>query len=58
MANSADPEKPTELDLHCLLRQDMSCSVREGLSLFKNCCTKMLHMQFGVAVLEKNFLGQ
>ena len=37
MTNSADPdqlassEKPTDLDLHCLLRQDMSCSAREGL---------------------------
>ena len=25
-------QKPTELDLHCLLRQGMSCSAREGLS--------------------------
>ena len=24
-------KKPTDLDLHCLLRQDMSCSAREGL---------------------------
>ena len=32
MTNSADPDqKPTNLDLHCLLRQDMSCSAREGL---------------------------
>ena len=36
MSNSADPDswllqKPTDLDLHCLLRQGMSCSAREGL---------------------------
>ena len=34
--NSADPDlkKPTHLDLHCLLRQGMSYSAREGLKLF------------------------
>ena len=26
-------KKPTDLDLHCLLRQGMSCSAREGLSM-------------------------
>ena len=32
MTNSADPDqKPTDLDLHCLLRQGMSCLAREGL---------------------------
>ena len=32
MTNSADLDhKPTDLDLHCLLRQGMSCSAREGL---------------------------
>ena len=36
MTNSADQitwllQKPTDLDLHCLLRQDMTCSAREGL---------------------------
>ena len=36
MTNSADPDqlasqKPTDLDLHCLLRQGMLCSAREGL---------------------------
>ena len=25
-------QKPADLDLHCLLRQDMSCSAREGLT--------------------------
>ena len=24
-------KKPTDLDLHCLLRQGMTCSAREGL---------------------------
>ena len=28
-------QKPTNLDLHCLLRQGMSCSAREGLSMVK-----------------------
>ena len=33
MTNSADPDqKPTDLDLHCLLRQGMSCLAREGLT--------------------------
>ena len=31
MTNSADPDQPTDLDIHCLLRQGMSCSAREGL---------------------------
>ena len=34
MANSADSDQlasPTDLDLHCLSRQDISCSAREGL---------------------------
>ena len=31
MTNSADSEKPTNQNLHCLLRQGMSCSAREGL---------------------------
>ena len=34
MTNSADPDqlaskKPTDLDLHCLLRQGMSCLAKE-----------------------------
>ena len=36
MTNSADPDQlassPTDLDLRCLLRQDMSFLAREGLS--------------------------
>ena len=35
MTNSADPDqKPTDLDLHCLLRQFMTCLAREGLTYF------------------------
>ena len=34
MTNIADLlQKPTDLNLHCLLRQGMSCSAREGLIL-------------------------
>ena len=41
MVNSVDPDQlasceakmSTDLDLHCLLRQGMSCSAREGLSI-------------------------
>ena len=36
MTNSADPDQlassTTDLDLHCLLRQGMSCTAREGLN--------------------------
>ena len=32
MTNSADPDP--DLDLHCLLRQGMSCSAREGLNYY------------------------
>ena len=32
MTNSADPDQlASDLDLHSLLRQDMTCSAREGL---------------------------
>ena len=48
MTNSADPDqKPTDLDLQCLLRQGMSCSAREGLIFnrikvkFKKRCDKL-----------------
>ena len=40
MTNSADPDQlaSSDLNLHCLLRQGMSCSAREGLSdLIKQC---------------------
>ena len=29
-------QKPTDLDLHCLLKKSMSCSAREGLKLNKS----------------------
>ena len=38
MTNSADPDqfqKPTDPDLHCLLRQGMTCLAREGLNCKK-----------------------
>ena len=48
MTSSADPDllasseancwllqKSTDLDLHCLLRQGMSCSAKEGLNNFE-----------------------
>ena len=37
MTNNADPAQlasPTDLDLHCFLRQGMSCSAREGLTIY------------------------
>ena len=37
MTNSADPDqKPTDLNLHRLLRQSMSFSAREGLNIQLN----------------------
>ena len=36
MTNSADPDQlASQEDLHCLLRQGMSCSAREGLKLIR-----------------------
>ena len=35
MTNSADPDQLASLDLHCLLRQGMSCLAREGLTHFR-----------------------
>ena len=37
MTNSADPDQlaSSDLDLHCLLRQGMSCSAKEGLKMAK-----------------------
>ena len=48
MTNGADPDQlaslePTDLDLHCLLRQGMSCSAREGLILFETGQTSNLY---------------
>ena len=37
MTNSADLKKPTDLGLHCLLRQGMLCSAREGLMKLEMC---------------------
>ena len=40
MTNSADPDlkKQTDLDLHCLQRQGMTCSAREGLNGLRYKC--------------------
>ena len=44
-------QKPTDLDLHCLLRQGMSCSAREGLRLIRVCrCTDWLESSLGAYV--------
>ena len=48
MTNNADPDqlasqKPTDLDLHCLLKLGMSCLVREGLMLFLVDCLQLSH---------------
>ena len=54
MTNSADLDqlllqKSTDLDLHCLLRQGMSCSAREGLicmyaaNILQACSDTALH---------------
>ena len=52
MTNSADPDqKPTDLDLHCLLRQGMSCSAREGLIRIMFCSVYSLTDQI-VALKE------
>ena len=45
-------QKPTDLDLHCLLRQGMSCSAREGLSCYfgnwSNCWAAHIYSNAGV----------
>ena len=39
MTNSADPDQlPIDLDLHCLLRQGMSCLARDGLIFSSKTC--------------------
>ena len=55
MTNSADPDRlvssEADLDLHCLLRQGMSCSAREGLSLI-NCAKQYSN---GVVIIIRLF---
>ena len=52
MTNSADQiswllQKPTDLDLHCLLRQGVSCLAREGLIVvLSNTWTLLLTVVF------------
>ena len=42
MTNNADLQDPTDLDLHCFLRQGMSCSAKEGLN--ENLTSLSLHL--------------
>ena len=42
MANRADPEKPTDLDLHCLQRQGISGSAGQGLNALT---TQLKHLR-------------
>ena len=44
MANSADPASSTDLDLHCLQRQDISASAGLGL---KGIQTNTINIWFG-----------
>ena len=51
MTNRADPdqlasEKPTDLDLHCLLRQGMSYLAREGLIVLNQVKTTLFFYLF------------
>ena len=49
MTNSADPDQlaSSDLDQHCLLRQGMSRSAREGLSLLEIKTTPPFRQDFG-----------
>ena len=40
-------QKPTDLDLHCLLRQGMSCLAREGLIITNVCKLFIYSVKFG-----------
>ena len=45
MENSADPEKPTDLAVHCLQRQDISVISRTRFKVSRTCY--MSGIQFG-----------
>ena len=47
-------QKPTDLDLRCLLRQGMSCSAREGLRTMDD--TIMIKCQIKMTTLVKTVL--
>ena len=71
MTNSADPDQlassePADLDLHCLIRQGMSCSAREGLNEKKKTKEKQLDtlllwrygFSFLIFLLESLFISE
>ena len=53
----ANLQKPTDLDLHCLLRQGMTCFAREGLKEFVEQYGLSLETKRGVNFLpsKQNF---
>ena len=58
--NSADLQKPTDLDLHCLLGQGMSCLAKEGLKTGISKCQVQLLMRtfcFQQTILDLNQLS-
>ena len=60
MINSADLQKPTDLDLHCLLRQGMSCLAKEGLKTAISKCQVQLLVRtfcFQQTILDLNQLS-
>ena len=52
MTNSADPDQPTDLDLHCLLRQGMFCSAREGLINLETCANIQTSCLLALLILK------
>ena len=59
MANSADPDqKPTDLDLHCLLRQGMSYSAREGLIMYQLKSSKRVFVEPSLKTESKKHISQ
>ena len=51
MTNSADPDQlaSEDLDIHCLLRQGISCSAREGLMVVSENCFATLRREITLA---------
>ena len=46
-------QKPTDLDLHCLLRPGMLCLAREGLSIWTDSSEQTVWTVFGLTALSK-----
>ena len=56
MANSADPDQPTDLDLHCLQRQDLSVFSRTGLRFMLSRSIKLvmvIHYEIWADIINK-----